>query len=237
MAGFKLKVRANANDVKEQAGGEWINKSGVFPITINFLSLSKSDNGAVSYAINYNYKDNDSTIYGPTIMNKDGSENEIGYRTLNKLFNIAGLDDGYEPETTEETHRVGKDNKEQSFQVLADLSDLEVQMKTKLEYGKYKGDIKERMNIDSFFRMDGASADELIMLNGGSEIQVGKQLEKILANPKTTEYKLGKDENKVAVTQAEVDAYLAAKSSGNSTTSNQQAAPAVVKPAKNLFAN
>lgn len=231
---FELRVRRDAQSVKE-SGGAFIKESGVYPITINFVSLNKSDKGAVSFAINFNYQGSTQTLYGPTIQNTNGEENEIGYRVLNKLFVIADLPAGAQPTIETEIHSVGKDNKPTEFEVLTDLSGLEVQVQVVREFTKYKGEIKDRTHPINFFRADGATADEIIASEADENVEIGKQLAKILEKESTTKPKLGKDEHGQPVTQDEVDAYLEAIKSGNKqSASTASSNPAPIK--KNLFA-
>lgn len=234
MAAFSLKVKRDSAAVKESTGGGFIGQSGIYPITINFVSIDQKDSGSASFNMNIDYNGNSQTIYGPTIMNRNGDENEIGFRVLNKLMIIAGIEG--EPEVELETHAVGKDNKEQEFQVITELSGLECQMQTKQEYTKYKGVIKPKMNPENFFTAKGATADELLEIEKGNEdIEIGAQLAKILEKEGTTKYKLGKDENNVPVTDEEVQAFIAEKKSGKSG-GGSAATPAAAKPKKNLFA-
>ena len=233
---FNFKVNTQADALKESgAGGQFISNSGIYPVTINFLSINQSSKGSYNYALNIDYNGNSQTIYGPTIQNNDGSENVIGSRSLNKVCVIAGLDSGAALNLEEEEHTVGKDNEVKTFVVATDLSGLECKLQLKRVYDKYKGEIKPKLNIESFFRMsDGASADEIVAEANGKDVTFGAQLAKIEENEATTQPRYGKDEDKNQVTEEEVAAFLEAKKSGNSTTTSAPTETKQVK--KNLFA-
>jgi len=224
---LNLTVRKDAVSIKESTGGEFINKSGIYPITINYVSLHQSESGAVSFSMNVKYKDSDQTLYGPFIQNKDGKENEIGYRTFNKLCIIAGLDGALTVE--EETHPAGKEQTPTAFNVVQGISGIEAQVQIKQVFNKYKGEIKPKKEILTFFSAEGATADELVAIENGQDVKPGTQLAKIVAKDATTQPKLGTDENKQPVTQAEVEIFLKGDKSPSS-------APAATKPKTNLFA-
>lgn len=238
---LNFRVSTSADAIKEGGtGGSFISTSGIYPIKINYLALSQSDGGAFSYSVNIDYNGNSQTIYGPTIQNKDGKANEIGARSLNKICAIAGLDDGIQPTMEEEVHKAWnnttKQDEDRTFIVYSELSDLVCQIQLKQEYTKYQGAVKENLVIDSFFREDGASADEITALAAGKDITIGSQLAKIMENESTTKHRLGKDENKVKVTEEEVAAFIKAKADGKAAgTSNAPAETKTVK--KNLFGN
>jgi len=237
MAAFNLKVKKTLEDVKESGGNKFIGESGVFPVTLNFVSVDTADSGAVNYTINLTYEGNSQTIYGPTIQNINGEQNEIGFRSLNKLFVVGGLENGQEPNIEEETHNVGKDNKEMTFNVITDLSDLECQMQVSEEFSLYKGAVSRKLLPVNFFTAEsGATADEITAHEAGNDVTPGKQLESILANEGTNKpkYRANKKANEPAPTPEQVEAFKAAKRKGpiGATPQAAQAAPVA---RKNLF--
>jgi hypothetical protein len=231
---FNFTVNTSADAIKESSGGSFISKSGVYPITVNFVSIGQTKNGAYDFTVNFNYNGNTQTVYGPIIQNKDGSINEIGARVLNKLCAIAGLETGKPLDLNEEDHTVGKDNEVKTFIVATDLSGLECQMQVKEVFDKYKGEVKRSLDPINFFTSDGATADELVAKADGKDVTFGTQLSKILEAESTTAHRLGKDENGVSVTEEEVQAFLAAKKSG---TKPAASTPAPAAPKRNLFAS
>lgn len=161
---MKIKVNASTEAVSETGGSSYINKSGIYDVTINFVSVDVSKGGAESINLNVDYNGNSQTIYGPYITDKSGNTLEIGAKILNKLAIIAGMDDGDEYELEEETRTVGKDNKEQEFTVITNFTDMPVKIRLQEEYSinPNSNEIQKRLVIKNFFRQDGASAEEIV---------------------------------------------------------------------------
>jgi len=229
---MEIKVRRTHEAVAERSGNTFIGRSGVYPITIDFVSLEQSDNGAVTFNINCTYSGNKQTIYGSTLFNTDGGENAIGMDLFNKLLVIGGLEDGVSLDTELEEHAVGKDNVVKEFNVIPQLSGIECQIQVKEVFSRYNKEITRNLRIYNFFSEDGATADELVAYETDKSVKKGTQLAKILAKPATTErsYVDNKQTNETAPTAEEVEAYLAAKSG------KQAPAPkAVAKPRGNMF--
>ena len=200
---MQLTVSANKESVEDRTGGmSFINTEGIFDIVLNFASISDTKNGAKSLNLNITYNGNKQTIYGPTIQNRDGNQNDVGMSLINKLSVIVGLGDGDVLETDMETHEVGKDNKPQEFKVITNFSEMPCKIRTQREYSKWDGKIQERLQIRNVFREDGATAAEI--LAGG---EIGKQMALELEKHCDTPYLNG-------VTQEEVDAFLANRSKG-----------------------
>jgi len=218
---MKFKVTTNPEAVKESGGGaSFIGSSGIYDTTITFASLDVSTNGAESVNFNLDYNGNSQTIYGPYVTNTNGDTNEIGAALINKLAIIAGMTDGDDFEIENETHAVGKDNKEQEFAVITNFSDLAIKIRLQEEYyipekGAKKGEIQKRMVIKSFFREDGASAEEIV-----NETEIGKRLaletEKYAKN---ITYKNG-------LTEEDITTWYEAKKSGGSKTPTPKKAAA-----------
>ena len=165
-------MTVNEETVKEGGTGRsFIGSSGIYDVTINFASVGVTSGGAESINFNLEYNGNNQTLYGPYYKGKDGNFLEIGTKLYTTLGVIAGLEDGDEFTVEPETHEVGKDNKEVEFDVIQELSDLNIKVQVQAEYSEYEGNIQERMVIRSFFREDGASAEEIV--NDG---EVGKRL-------------------------------------------------------------
>lgn len=167
---FKLKV--DSQSVKESGGGaSFIGSSGVYDVKINFASVGVTKGGAESINFNVEYNGNNQTFYGPYYKSKNGEYLDIGVKLYTTLGVIAGLEDGEEFTVETEEHAVGKDNKLVEFDVLQELTDLNVKVQIQAEYSLYDGQIRENMVIRSFFREDGASAEEIV--NDG---EIGKRL-------------------------------------------------------------
>ncbi len=208
--GFTLKVKKDKESLRE-AGGAYIGTSGVYPVVINFLSLEETNNGATVFNMNIKYNDNDQVIYGSTVQNTNGEENKIGMSLLNKLFVIAGMAEGEEPVVQNEVHRVGRDNEEKQFQVIQNLTGLELQLQVKEIFTVYKGNIQRSLDPYNFFRKDGATAQEIASIEEGGETEEGTQLKKTLAKEATCKplYKANKGTNEAAPTEKDIEHWLA----------------------------
>lgn len=198
-----IKISRDEAVVKEnKGGGSYLSKSGIYPVTIKFASVSVNEHNARSIDFNLDYNGNSSTIYGLKLDNNDGSENYM-YPIFNNLAIIAGLDDINEPE--EQEHAVGKDNEVKSFMVLDDFTDLPVYIRVQQEYSKYNNEIKSRLTIKGFYRAeDKANAFEIIK---GENF--GTQYNKDLAYADKITYRDG-------LTAEEVQAWEATKSASKS---------------------
>ena len=168
---MKLSISTSQDSIKDSGGSAFIGTEGVFDVTLNFVSISTTKGGAKQVDFNVSYKGNDQVIYGPIIVNKDEKQNEIGMQLVNKLGVIVGLRDGDVVTVETESHKVGKDQKEQDFEVITDFSGQDVKLRVQREYAKYNGEIKRSLVIRNVFRADGASAAEIA--NDG---EIGKQL-------------------------------------------------------------
>ncbi len=158
----KLKLTLTPDAISETSGGSYIAKSGLYPVTIDFVSIATSKNGAKSLNFNITHNGNAQTLYSQTIVNTNGTENEIGQKFLTKLAVVAGadLEDGLNIE--EEDHPAGKEGKIQTFEVITDFSGIDVIMHLQEEYSRYNGEIRKRMVIKSIFRADKATAEEIV---------------------------------------------------------------------------
>lgn len=217
-----FKINTSKDAVAESNGSSFINKSGIYDVMIKFASVDTSKGGAKSVNFNLNYNGNDQTIYGPYVQSKAGDQLDIGMNLINKLGIIAGLGNGDGLEIEQEEHIVGKDKKSQEFAVITNFSDLPVKIRIQLEYSKYNGDISERKVIKSFFREDGASAEEIV-----NESEAGKRL--ALETDRYADNITYKDD----LTPEDVAAWIDAKRGKGGLTPTPKAAQN--KPAANLF--
>lgn len=206
---MKLSISTKKEDIRDGGGSlDFIAEEGVFPVTMNFASISETKNGAKAVNFNFMYKDKAQTIYGPNIINIDKQQNAIGMALINKLGVIAGLGNGDDLTIETETHAVGKDNTDTEFEVITDFSNLDVWLHVVREYSRYDGRITRRMSIRNVFRDDKASAAEI-----DSNTDTGKQFEITLEKYCKPVYRDG-------VTPEEAEAFEAnerAARSGNKT--------------------
>jgi hypothetical protein len=221
---MKLTVSKSQEAIKDSGnGGGLINRSGIYDVTINYVQVAETKNGAYQLNFNVNSGGMDQTIYGPYITSKDGKVNEITQNLLNRLCIIAGMDDGQEIETEEAEFPVGKDQKMMEMQIIPQLSDLPVKMRIQMEYSLWDNNIQERKAIKAFYREDGATAAE-----AESGENIGKRLaldeEKYATN---VTYKDG-------LTEADVQEWIQSRISGNTSAASSpvKAAPAAKATAK-----
>lgn len=194
-----FKISTSQDAIKDASGASFIGGSGVYDVTINFASVNVTKNGAERFVFNVDYNGNNQTIYGPIYKKVDGTYNDSGVRTYMQLGVIAGLGDGDQFTISKESHKVGKDQVEQEFDVVDELAELPVKLQITAEYSIYEGQIQENLNIRSFFREDGATADEII--NDG---EIGKRLAVVLEKYATNvTYRDGLTEEDITAWKAE----------------------------------
>lgn len=222
-----FKISTDKSAISSGSGSNYINKSGIYPVTIKFASVDVSASGAKSVNFNVDLNGSNQTIYGPYVYAKDGSPLEIGLKLINQLGIIAGLRAGDNPTIEQETHNVGRDNKPQDFDVITDFTDLEVQMRVQFEYDKYNNDITEKKVIKAFFSKEGASAAEIIAQENGDAVKVGTDLEKQQKYAENITYKSG-------LTAEEVAAWKERKQN-NGSNAAKPAAKVINKPAATVF--
>lgn len=211
---FKINKDVAAN--KESTGGDYLSKSGIYPITIKFVSVDVNEHNARSLNFNVDYKGNPTTLYGLKLDNNDGTEN-FQAPIFGRLCNILELDTVTPPEVQE--HNVGKDNTPTEFSVLPDFTDQPVYIRVQEEYSKYNGQIRKRLAIKNFYRAsDKASASEVL-----TGEQFGIQYGKDEAYASNITYR--------DCTEDEVKAWQASQSGAKGSTP----AATVAKPAKNIF--
>ena len=207
---MKFAISKSKDAVAETSGSSYISKSGLYPVTIDFVSIATSKNGAQSLNFNITHDGNAQTIYGQTIVNTDGKPNDIGMKFLNKLGIVCGMDEGDELDVEEEEHAVGKDSKVQTFAVIQQFSNQDVIMHLQEEYTEYKGEIRKAMVIRNIFRADKATAEEIV-----NDSDIGKRYAETEAKYATTvSYKDGLTPERIE----EWKASKAAESSGKTAT-------------------
>jgi len=179
-----FKSSKKAEDVKQGGGSNYINASGMYPVTIIAPIVSVSKGGSTSIDMYVDHKDQKQVIYGNLrITNNDGSENKIGSKIFNQLLIIAGMDEVSEP--IEAELPIGKKEAMKEAAVLEDLADIPILMRVQMEYSVYKGKIQEKKVIKGFFReSDNASAEEIV-----NESEAGLAMEKDMKYVNNVTYK------------------------------------------------
>ena len=219
---MKLTVSKNQDAIKDTGnGGAFINRSGIYDVTINYVQVAQTKNKAYQLNFNVNHGGMDQTIYGPILVNTDGKGNEITNNLLNRLCIIAGMDHGQEIETESAEYPVGKAQTMTEMDVIPELAGIDVKIRIQMEYGLYQNAVQERKAIKAFYREDGATAAE-----AESGENIGKRLaldeEKYASN---VTYKDG-------WTEEDVKEWIQSRSNSAGASAPAKAAPAAKATAK-----
>lgn len=215
---MKFTVKTQPDALKESSSS-YINSSGIYDVTLNYVQVAKTKNGAYQLNFNFTNQGTDQTIYGPIVVNKDGSPNEITQDLLNRLCVIAGMADGQELETEEVIVKLGKEQKETEISILSGLTEIDLKVRIQMEYSLYNGEIQERKAIKAFYREDGASAAE-----AASGENIGKRY--ALDKEKYADNVTYRD----GLTEQDVKEWIAQRSSGaSSSDASKSPAPAQAK--------
>jgi hypothetical protein len=219
---MKLTVSKKTEAIKDGGnGGGLINRSGIYDVTINYVQVAETKNGAYQLNFYVNSGGMDQTIYGPILLGKDGKVNEITQNLLNRLCIIAGMEDGQEIETEEAEFPVGRDQKPMAMQIIPELSDLPAKMRIQMEYSLWDNNIQERKAVKAFYREDGATAAE-----AESGENIGKRL--VLDEEKYASNVTYKD----GLTESDVQEWIQSRIKGTASTSQTPAAPTSKTAAK-----
>lgn len=220
---MKLTVSKKADAIKDSGVGGLINKSGVYPVTLNYTQVAESKGGAYQLIFNVTHTGMDQTIYGPYLTDKKKNVNEITQALLNKLCIIAGMEEGQDIETESVENPVGKDRKMMAMEVIPELSELDVQIRIQMEYSMYEGKIQEKQSIKAFYREDGATAAEIVAGEGFGK-RLATDIEKYADN---VTYRDGLTEEDV---KAWIEEQRKARSGNGSSTPSPSAKPAAKRP-------
>ena len=175
---------------KQSEGGNYINKSGIYDITLLAPIVETNSKGAQSLNFYVDHEDKPQVIYSNLkLHNNDGSEN-FEMEIVMKLLAVAEVDGVADP--VEATLPIGPKEADKDVLILEDLTDIALKVRVQMQYSVYNGDIKERKSIKGFYRKDGASAAEV--LNG---TEVGIQLGKDEAYANNVTYKDGLTEEDI----------------------------------------
>jgi hypothetical protein len=175
---------------KQSDGGSYINKSGIYDITLLAPIVETNSKGAQSLNFYVDYADNAQVVYSNLkLQNNDGSEN-FEMETVMKLLAVSEVDGVADP--VEATLPIGPAKADKDVLILEDLTDIDLKMRVQMQYSVYNGDIKERKTIKGFYRADGASAAEVL-----NDTEVGVQLAKDEKYAENVTYKDGLTEEDV----------------------------------------
>lgn len=216
----------NAAVIKEGSGSNYIKTSGIYPIKLNACEIASTQNGATQA----NYYADKIMAFGQIVANREGKTTDkngkklSGYGVIEALAAVVGEEELGDPEST--SVKFSKGNKD--LMCIPELTGVEVKVYVQFEYQKYKGQIKERINIKRFYREDdNASGTEILAAlqakEDGTELEdrylPGTQYakdEKYAAEVKYTDSEKGAGD---APTEAEVAAWKKAQAGGSNGSS------------------
>ena len=187
---------------KVQEGGSYINKSGIYDITMLAPIVETNNKGAQSLNFYVDFNDNPQVIYSNTkLQNNDGSES-FEMEVVQKLIAVSELEGVSDP--VEATLPIGKNKADKDVLILEDFSDIELKVRIQMQYSVWNNDIKERKVIKAFYRADGASAAEVL-----NDSEVGLQLAKDEKYANNVTYKDG-------LTEEDIEEWITANRPKNS---------------------
>jgi len=140
--------------VQQEGGSGYIQKSGIYDVTLKHCEIVTTTNGAVQA----NYFFDKAMSYGNNIIGVNGQPT-FGYKILEALAAVIGEEELSDPEPTTVTFKSGS----KELSCIPELNDVQVKAWIQIKYRMYKGDIKEDVIVKRFYRAsDGASGSEVI---------------------------------------------------------------------------
>ena len=191
-------LTVKTESVQQEGGSGYIQKSGIYDLTLKHCEIVTTTNGAVQA----NYFFDKAMSYGNNIIGTQGQPT-FGYKILESLAAVLGEEELSDPEPTTVTFKRGS----KELSCIPELNDVQVKAWIQVKYRMYKGEVKEDVSVRRFYRAaDGASGSEVI---DGQNI--GSRLEKDQAVAEEIIYEDG-------ATPEAVAAWKKAQQSSNSTT-------------------
>ena len=147
--------------LETKESGNFISKSGMYPVTILAVIETKSKNGSMSWDLFVDYEGNQIRLYDAIrLTNTDGTDN-FQINLAHKLCAIAEIES--EIETESMVLPAGKKGAEETFNVYSEFAELPVVLRIQMEYSLYNDEIREKRILKNIFRAeDLASADEIV---------------------------------------------------------------------------
>jgi len=172
--------------VATEGGSGYINKSGIFDLTLKHCEVVTTTNGAVQA----NYFFDKCMSYGNNLIGTQGQPT-FGYKILEALAAVLGEEELSDPEATTVTFKKGA----KELSCIPELNDVVVKAWIQVGYRIYKGEIQEDISVRRFYRAtDGASGSEVL-----SGEDIGSRLEKDQDFATQIKYEDGVTEEAVAV--------------------------------------
>jgi len=157
-------LNVKQTDVVKEGGSSYINKSGIYKLTLKHGEVTVTPNGATQL----NYFFDKAMSYGNNIIGINGQPT-FGFKILEALAVVLGHDELSDPEPTTVTFKKGP----KELSCLPELNDVEVYAWIKIAYRMYKGDIKEDVQVRRFYRAsDMAAGSEISALALGDDTVV-----------------------------------------------------------------
>ncbi len=184
--------------VEKEGGSGYIQKSGIYDLTLRHVEVKNTANGAVQV----NYLFDKCMSYGNTILGVNGQPT-FGYRILEALAATLGEEALSDPEPTTVTFKKGA----KELNCIPELNDVAVKAWIQIGYRMYKGEIQEDVSVKRFYRVsDGAAGSEVL-----TNSDIGTRLEKDKSCAEEIKYEDG-------VTPEAVAAWKKAQQGGGTTT-------------------
>lgn len=188
---------------KNDAGGNFITTSGIYPLHLKGVELAETTNGAVQA----NYFFDSVMSYGNLVIKKDGGD-AFGFLTLDSLGIIEGVD-AYASTPDELTELELKfKNSTKTVMVIPEFEDIDVVAHIQYAYGLYNDEVQERVSVKRFYRVSDFATSTEIVDDTTPGAKYATDMEKYAS---TVIYKDGLDAEKVA-------AWKEAQKSGNAAT-------------------
>lgn len=203
-------ITVNAAQVaKQEAGGQGISTSGIYPVTIKGVEVTPTTNGGTQ--LNYYF---DKRVCSFNLVVDTKGQPTFGMDVLQGLCVVAGLEGLQDPSAISIPL---KDSVKETIG-FPELEGVEVKVWLQFEYSRYNGEVKEKITVKRFYRAsDDASGTEIL-----SGENIGQRMAKDLAYSTTVKYSDGITAEDVATWKA-------------GTSASAPKAPAAVKPAANVF--
>lgn len=193
-------ARTDESVLKDSQGGNYLIKSGMYPVTIDKVIVNVNDKGARHLDFLLDYNGTKSMLFGLKLDTNDGKEH-FQRPLFDKLCTIAALTDISDPVEEDLVLPTNKTNQVETKQVLTDFDGLEVIVWVKERYYIWEDDIRSAMDIMGFYRAsDKASAAEIQHQISA----VGTQYAKDEAKADAVKYENG-------LTEAQVQEWIKAK--------------------------
>ncbi|RLF27380.1 MAG: hypothetical protein DRN14_05475 [Thermoplasmata archaeon] len=208
-------LTVNTESVQSEGGSGYINKSGIYSLTLKHCEITKTANGATQA----NYFFDKCMSYGNNLIGIQGQPT-FGYKVIEALTTVIGEDSLSDPEPTTVTFKKGA----KELSCIPELNDVQVKAWIQISYRMYKDEIKEDVSVRRFYReSDNASGSEVL-----SGENIGERFGKDESFASEIKYEDG-------TTVESVAAWMKAKQGGGSTPAPAQSAtggfPVAKKPA------